>query len=65
MNSSGAISGDGKAWRSLDWGPQGGYNVKNSPLEMPLAIHVTTGGKQVEFQGKAWPGDINLGPISL
>lgn len=47
------------------WGPQGGHNVKNSPLQMPLAVCMTTGEKQVEFQGKVWPGDINLGPISL
>lgn len=51
-----------EAWTGGLWG---GCNVKNSQLEMPLDIHVTNGEKQVEFQGKVWPGVINLGPISV
>lgn len=34
-------------------------------LQCLVHTHMTMGGKQVEFQGKVRPRDINLGPISL
>lgn len=52
----------GEAWTGGRWGR---CHVKNSQRQVPLGIHMSMAGKQVELQGKVWPGDINLGPISL
>lgn len=49
--------------------PGPGYLRKVQCLDFSVADAIRQshdcGRKQVEFQGKVWPGGINLGPVSL